>query len=426
MEETKTRQVAEHGADRRTRELYRYYQPGGPTHTLPAWLSSTGESRSSGSTGSSNTPVRDSSVAGSNSSATSTPSTAIGPEALVLGLSNNTLTSFAQLAALRLNVERALICVLDRDMQYILSEATKSVSLNDHSVHNDKDAIWSGNTNGEKAWSLCKDTVALSSSNRETADYPHLVVNDLSKNERYSNLPFVQNDPQFRFYAGTPLTTHNGINLGCFFVLDKEPRDGLAASEKDTLGSLAMLVVDYLKVCRQASEGRRAARISRGLSYFVDGSSSFVESVDPSRAESCPSQSHFWRFPWSSLGNSLQSDQSSQNERAYQESSGQSNSPPNDRSSLGNSVQFDQSSQNERASRASGQSNSPPNDRSLSNDAQSVSSRGSKLDTGTSGGASSLPEWITSSSRNQLPPTTLMAIPGVFAGQRICSVKAWI
>lgn len=197
-------------------------------------------------------------------------------------------------------------------------------------------------------------------------------------------------------------------------MLDKEPRDGLAASEKDTLGSLAMLVVDYLKVCRQASEGRRAARISRGLSYFVDGSSSFVESVDPSRAESCPSQSvtpstnnrlsTFGDSRGSSLGNSLQSDQSSQNERAYQESSGQSNSPPNDRSSLGNSVQFDQSSQNERASRASGQSNSPPNDRSLSNDAQSVSSRGSKLDTGTSGGASSLPEWITSSSRNQLPP----------------------
>ncbi|KAJ5965598.1 hypothetical protein N7481_012312 [Penicillium waksmanii] len=415
MEETKTCQVAEHGADRRTRELYRYYQPGGPTHSLPAWLSCTGESRSSGSTGSSNTRVRDSSVAGSNSSATSTPSTAIGPEALILGLSNNTLTSFAQLAALRLNVERALICVLDRDKQYILSEATKSVSLNDHSVHNDKDAIWSGNTNGEKAWSLCKDTVALSSSNRETADYSHLVVNDLSKNERYSNLPFVQNDPHFRFYAGTPLTTHNGINLGCFFVLDKEPRDGLTALEKDTLGSLTMLVMDYLKVCRQASEGRRAARLSRGLSYFVDGSSSFVESVDPSRADSLPSQSvtpslnnrlsTFGDSRGSSLGNSLQFDQSSQNERSYQGLSGQSNSPPNDRSSHGNSVQFDQSSQNERASRASsGQPNSPPNDRSPSNDAQSVSSGGSKLDTGTSGGASSLPEWITSSSRNQLPP----------------------
>jgi hypothetical protein len=159
MEETTTCQTAQHGADRRTRELYRYYQPGGPTHSLPAWLSATGESRSAGSTGSSSTPVRDSSVAGSNSSATSTPSTAIGPEALVLGLSNNTLTSFAQLAALRLNVERAFICVLDRDMQYILSEATKSVSLNDHSVHNDKDAIWSGNTNGERPWSLCKVSI---------------------------------------------------------------------------------------------------------------------------------------------------------------------------------------------------------------------------------------------------------------------------
>lgn len=195
--------------------------------------------------------------------------------------------------------------------------------------------------------------------------------------------------------------------------MDKEPRDGLDALEKDTLGSVAMLVMDYLKVCRQASEGRRAARLSRGLSYFVEGSSSFVESADPSRADSCPSQSvtpsmnnHLSTFGdsrGSSHDNSVQFDQTSQNERASQ-ASGQSNSPPNDRSSHGNSVQFDQSSQNERVSRASDQSNSPPNDRSPSNDAQSVSSGGSKLDTGTSGGASSLPEWITSSSRNRLPP----------------------
>lgn len=185
-------------------------------------------------------------------------------------------------------------------------------------------------------------------------------------------------------------------------MLDKEPRDGLDTLEKDTLGSVAMLVMDYLKVCRQASEGRRAARLSRGLSYFVDGSSSFVESVDPSRADSYPSQSAtpstnnrlstFGDSRVSSHGISDQFDQSSQN------------SPPNDRRSHANSVQFDQLSQNERASGASGQSNKSPNDRSPSNDAQSSSSGGSKLDTGTSGGASSLPEWITSSSRNRLPP----------------------
>lgn len=50
-------------------------------------------------------------------------------------------------------------------------------------------------------------------------------------------------------------------------------------------------------------------------------------------------------------------------------------------------------------------SHSPPNDRSLSNHARSCSSGASesKLDTGTSGVTSSLPEWLTGSSRNRLP-----------------------
>lgn len=210
-----------------------------------------------------------------------------------------------------------------------------------------------------------------------------MVVNDLSESPRYCNLPFVKNDPKFRFYAGTPLTTDKNINLGCFFVMDENPREGLTSLEKDTLGSVATLVIDYLKVCRQASEGRRAARLSRGLSYFVEGSSSFVESVDPSRADSCAP--HSATPPSTNNRISVSGD-----------SRGSSN---------GNPLQFDQQSQIDHVSQtSSAHSHSPPNDRSLSNDAQSISSGGSKLDTGTSGGASSLPEWITSSSRNRLPP----------------------
>ncbi|BDD63420.1 hypothetical protein MAP00_008311 [Monascus purpureus] len=48
--------------------------------------------------------------------------------------------------------------------------------------------------------------------------------------------------------------------------------------------------MDYLKVSRQASEGRRAARLSRGLSCFVEGSSSFVDGHYHSRASSSAPQ----------------------------------------------------------------------------------------------------------------------------------------
>lgn len=102
-----------------------------------------------------------------------------------------------------------------------------------------------------------------------------MVSNDLSQDDRYQHLPFVQEEPNFRFYAGTPLTTESNINMGCFFVLDTKPHDEFTYLEKETMAHIGMLIMDFLKVSRQASEGRRASRLSRGLSYFVEGCSSF-------------------------------------------------------------------------------------------------------------------------------------------------------
>ncbi|KAJ5162206.1 hypothetical protein N7492_007598 [Penicillium capsulatum] len=423
MEPSPAELKEQHAADRRVRELYRYYQPAAPPGVIRSWLSAGEDLPPAGPAGSPNTPPVDD-ARGSNSSATPTPSTALGPEELVLGSSNITLRSFAQLAALRLNAQRALICVLDRNTQYILSEATKTVNLNDSSVHDPKDALWLGTTGSTKAWSLCLDTVALPPSDRENANYEYLIVNDLTEHERFKRLSFVENDPRFRFYAGTPLTTKNGINLGCFFVLDTDTRDGLTGLEKDTLGSLATLVMDYLKVCRQASEGRRAARLSRGLSCFVEGSSSFVDSVDPSRVDSAR-----YSGTTASLNNRISMSGSSRaansfehtsqrasNDRASQTASNDhvSQTASDDRASqtashdrISPSAPFDhvpfQMTSTDTASQVV--SPSPPNDRSLSNDARSFSSglSESKVDTGTSGGASSLPEWLTNSNRNRLP-----------------------
>lgn len=211
----------------------------------------------------------------------------------------------------------------------------------------------------------------MSTSDRSNAQYSFLVVNDLTENERYKKLSLVENNPHFRFYAGTPLTTDKSINLGCLVVLDTKPRDGLTTTERETLGSLATLVVDYMRICRQASEGHRAARLSRGLSYFVEGSSSFVDGVDSSRADSSVSRSA---------------------------------TPPSTVNRVSMSGGSRTSNSQEQVSQTA--SHSPPNDRSPSEDARSVSSGASesKLDTGASCGTGSLPEWITGSSRNRLPP----------------------
>ncbi|KAE8160821.1 hypothetical protein BDV40DRAFT_269550 [Aspergillus tamarii] len=284
-----THRSDDHNTGRRVRELYRYFQP-------ERVLSGNRVSSSNSSPFSASAPIQDSSLATPPSpSISSQPplpcpvgaaSAVVPEEALVLGNPNTTLTSFAQLAALRLDVERVLISVSDRNSQFILAQSPRSPTTpSQHDLPGDE--IWSGcSTISAEAWRMCAATVALGPSKREEGQCKFLVVDDLSQHDEYKNLSFVREKPNFRFYAGTPLTTETNINIGCLFVLDTKPHDGLTDIDKETMKTVSMLIMDYLRVSRQASEGRRATRLSRGLSCFVEGSSSLVDTSHPSYAGS--------------------------------------------------------------------------------------------------------------------------------------------
>ncbi|MCW2921628.1 MAG: multi-sensor hybrid histidine kinase [Thermoleophilia bacterium] len=67
--------------------------------------------------------------------------------------------------------------------------------------------------------------------------------------------PLVSSDFGLRFYAGVPLTTNDGFNLGTLCVIDKEPRE-LPPNGEQILADLAAIVVDELEL-------RLAARAAR-------------------------------------------------------------------------------------------------------------------------------------------------------------------
>lgn len=180
MEAPRTHQEARHCADRAARELYRFYQPVPQADVVSSWVSAGDEYLLSSALPNAITPPISEGLGRSDSTITSPPSEAgnrsistatsqpgtstVGSDSLILGTSNTTLTSFAQLAALRLNVERVIICVLDRDEQHIVAEATQSLSLNDPSVHDAGDNIWLGTPDTRKAWNLCQVSLLTSTS----------------------------------------------------------------------------------------------------------------------------------------------------------------------------------------------------------------------------------------------------------------------
>ena len=103
--------------------------------------------------------------------------------------------------------------------------------------------------------------------------FPCFIVTDLSKDKRFNELPFVTGPPFIRYYAGAPLTTENGINIGSLFILDIVARPVLTTQQQAFLGSIAQVIMRHMVVFREAEERKRIMRMSRGLNAFVEGKS---------------------------------------------------------------------------------------------------------------------------------------------------------
>ena len=75
-----------------------------------------------------------------------------------------------------------------------------------------------------------------------------LVVADTRNDPRFAYQPFAISEPGIRFYAGAPLLTHDGFNLGTLCLVDSKPRHELSAEQRATLADLAAMVVDELEL----------------------------------------------------------------------------------------------------------------------------------------------------------------------------------
>ncbi|MCA0428420.1 MAG: HAMP domain-containing histidine kinase [Bacteroidetes bacterium] len=72
------------------------------------------------------------------------------------------------------------------------------------------------------------------------------VVQNALQDDRFKNNPLVTGDPNIRFYAGMPVTSPNGYNLGTLCVIDRIPRE-LTEQQKFALQVLANQVMRQIE-----------------------------------------------------------------------------------------------------------------------------------------------------------------------------------
>ncbi len=78
-------------------------------------------------------------------------------------------------------------------------------------------------------------------------DSQPLIVNDALNDERFCNHPAVLGNIKVRFYAGVPITTPQGFNLGMLCVVDSVPRE-LKPEQLDALKKLGNQVCNLLEL----------------------------------------------------------------------------------------------------------------------------------------------------------------------------------
>jgi PAS domain S-box-containing protein len=74
-----------------------------------------------------------------------------------------------------------------------------------------------------------------------------MVVPDASVDSRFADNLLVTGEPKIRFYAGAPLRTPDGLNLGTLCAIDTTPRQ-LSVEEQGVLADLAALAMDELQL----------------------------------------------------------------------------------------------------------------------------------------------------------------------------------
>jgi hypothetical protein len=185
------------------------------------------------------------------------------------------LAAFAQLCALRLNVRRVLITLMSGNVEYVLAEATRTMSLDYDNVEDPKDALWLGTCSFPRDCGINAHAIAAWRKARRSrepppdSDFYYLegrsphwcIASDARNNTEYGQTVFVQHAPWLRFFCSIPLRDLSGSVIGSLSVLDDRPRYGVSFYEmlflEDSASNIAGVSLLIIRFAYPGLSGRQ-------------------------------------------------------------------------------------------------------------------------------------------------------------------------
>jgi len=148
----------------------------------------------------------------------------------------------------------------------------------------DSDRIWFKSRHGMEIEEVGRDPGLCASAILKAA--PHILP-DASRDPRALANPLVAGSFGLRFYAGVPLTTHDGYNLGTLCVIDRAPRP-IDQAQIDDLKDMASVVMDQMELRISARRAvAKAELMAREIDHRVMNSLQFVSGLLTMQSRAC-------------------------------------------------------------------------------------------------------------------------------------------
>ncbi|KAK8080619.1 hypothetical protein PG997_008437 [Apiospora hydei] len=189
------------------------------------------------------------------------------------------LTSFAQLVACRVNATRVFISLFDQHRQYVIAEATATLPLSpslDH-THRGQDELLLCGTSIPRAEGICGRVLDAGDVEDEhgTIALPVIVIPDIHSDTGIAANPYCSSGKVGRTYAGVPIRSRNGINIGVLSLFKESPlpADGWDVVHSQILRDMSRCIVEHLRSKRARISSQRAQRMARAIGSFVENRS---------------------------------------------------------------------------------------------------------------------------------------------------------